>query len=61
METSGWYFVNSFAGREGVNEGLSGLYPCPTAAAALRALPNPSHTTALCKGLGSKAAAVGQG
>jgi hypothetical protein len=38
------YFASLVAVREEVDEGLAPLDPCPTAAAALRALPNPPHS-----------------
>jgi hypothetical protein len=38
------YFASLVAVREGVDEGLAPLDPCPTAAAALCALPNPPHS-----------------
>jgi hypothetical protein len=49
-------FVYPVAAREGASEVLRGLDPCHPTTPARSALPNPSHTTALCKGLGSKGA-----
>jgi hypothetical protein len=43
-ESADWYFASLIAVREEVDEGLAPLDPCPTAAAALRSLPNPPHS-----------------
>jgi len=46
------YFVGPVAVREGVNEGVWLVDPCPAAASALRALPNPSLSASYERGVG---------
>ena len=42
MKSRSSYFVTPVTVREGVNEEVWSVDPCPAAAPALRALPNPS-------------------
>jgi len=46
------YFVSPVIVREGVNEGVWPVDPCPAAAPALRALPNPSLSASYERGVG---------
>ena len=46
------YFVSPVTMREGVNEGVWPVDPCPAAAPALRALPNPSLSAIYERGVG---------
>ena len=52
MKTRSGYFVSPVIVREGVNEGVWPVDPCPAAAPALRALPNPSLSASYELGVG---------
>jgi len=46
------YFVSPITVREGASEGVWPVDPCPAAAPALRALPNPSLSASYERGVG---------
>lgn len=52
MKNRSDYFVSPVTVREGVNEGVWAVDPCPAAAPALRALPNPSLSASYERGVG---------
>jgi hypothetical protein len=52
MKVRSSYFVSPVTVREGVNEGVWLEDPCPAAAPALRALPNPSLSASYERGVG---------
>jgi len=52
MKKQSDYFVSPVTVREGVNEGVWPVDPCPAAASALRALPNPSLSASYERGVG---------
>jgi hypothetical protein len=52
MKNRSDYFVSPVTVREGVNEGVWPVDPCPAAASTLRALPNPSLSASYERGVG---------
>jgi len=52
MKNRSGYFVSPVTVREGLNEGVWLADPCPAAAPALRALPNPSLSASYERGVG---------
>ena len=61
MKNQSDYFVSPVTVREGVNEGVWPVDPCPAAAPTLRALPNPSLSASYERGVGEQRSGSGTG